>query len=149
MAALNPCPCGQRLRGPEYCRCSPGQVRRYFGKISGPLLDRIDLVLPVPRRRGGGKGGECADIIRARIAGARKRLAAGGPVIDREGTRWLDRQLDSLDSSYRLRFKIRKLAITLAALEGAECASRENLLEALDLGLETRRRILSELDGEA
>ncbi|WP_431159400.1 ATP-binding protein, partial [Winogradskyella poriferorum] len=47
VAAMNPCPCGYFADGTERCHCSPDQVRRYQAKVSGPLLDRIDLQLTV------------------------------------------------------------------------------------------------------
>ena len=48
VAALNPCPCGYRTDPRRDCHCTPPQIERYMGKISGPLLDRIDLHLEVP-----------------------------------------------------------------------------------------------------
>ena len=148
-AAMNPCPCGQRLRGSEHCRCTPGQRRRYFGRISGPLLDRVDLVLHVPRRRrlreAEGRPGEAV----RRVATARRRLRESPPALPPGEQRWLDEQLERLFSSFRLRFKIRKLARSLAALDGSERVTRPQMLEALDLGLESRLEILTEMgEGE-
>ncbi|MFI5984832.1 YifB family Mg chelatase-like AAA ATPase [Streptomyces sp. NPDC051555] len=85
--AANPCPCGrQTLRGAG-CECAPSAVRRYQGRLSGPLLDRVDLrveVEPVGRSDlvGGGGRGEASAVVALRVAGARARAAerlAGTP----------------------------------------------------------------------
>ena len=76
VAAMNPCPCG--YMGSSRCRCSPDKINRYRDKISGPLLDRIDLqvnVPSVPREQltKGGPPGESSAVIAARVAAARQR----------------------------------------------------------------------------
>ena len=80
VAAMNPCPCGWLGHGSGKCRCTPDQVARYRGKLSGPLLDRIDLMLDVPAvaeadlaARG---DGEASATVRARVAAARARQHA-------------------------------------------------------------------------
>ena len=77
VAAANPCPCGHRGSERAECACSPEQVRRYMGRISGPLLDRIDLHVPV---RGvpidaleAAAGGEDTETLRLRVVAARER----------------------------------------------------------------------------
>lgn len=81
VAAMNPCPCGY-LGDPERpCRCTPEQVQRYAGRISGPLLDRIDLHIAVPRQSPGlllqpGAGGEPSAAVRARVIQCRERQLA-------------------------------------------------------------------------
>lgn len=80
VAAMNPCPCGYAGAPGNRCRCSAEQVRRYRGRISGPLLDRIDLLVEVPavphaelaRRR----AGEASETVAARVAAAWQRQAA-------------------------------------------------------------------------
>ncbi|MBN2170301.1 MAG: YifB family Mg chelatase-like AAA ATPase [Candidatus Krumholzibacteriota bacterium] len=160
VAAMNPCPCGQALRGEEHCRCSPAQVRAYLGRISGPLLDRIDLVVEVPRWRasegapragaaagGGGVDGAAGrdsggtDAARARVLAAWRRLRAGEVAAEPEGGSWLDAQLERAGASFRARGKVRGVARTLAALDGRDRAGRGDLVEALDLCLGLRRRL--------
>jgi magnesium chelatase family protein len=80
VAAMNPCPCGWLGHANGKCRCTPDQVARYRGKLSGPLLDRIDLMLDVPAvdeadlsARG---DGEASATVRGRVAAARSRQQA-------------------------------------------------------------------------
>ena len=96
VAAMNPCPCGFLGHYTGRCRCTPDQVLRYRRKISGPLLDRIDLQIEVPAvpsedltRTGGGEG---SGVIRARVEKARERmLARQGKENARLATREIDR----------------------------------------------------------
>jgi magnesium chelatase family protein len=80
VAAMNPCPCGYYGDRTRECRCSPHQVRRYRARLSGPLLDRLDIHLdvpPVPVRELGGEGRqESSAAIRARVTAARERQTA-------------------------------------------------------------------------
>lgn len=75
VAAMNPCPCGNYLDQMKTCSCSPLAVQRYWAKLSGPLLDRIDLHIEVPRLKkdelAGQPSGELSKSIRERVAGAR------------------------------------------------------------------------------
>ena len=78
VAAMNPCPCGYRGDPAHECRCGDVAVDRYLGRISGPLLDRIDIHLSVPAvawrdLKGGGSANpeEASDVIRARVEAAR------------------------------------------------------------------------------
>ncbi|MET9697588.1 YifB family Mg chelatase-like AAA ATPase [Streptomyces sp. NPDC006529] len=81
--AANPCPCGRHTLLGAGCECSPSMVRRYQGRLSGPLLDRVDLrveVEPVSRsdlvgRGDGGDRGETSEVVARRVAGARARAA--------------------------------------------------------------------------
>ena len=81
VAAMNPCPCGYRSDPRRPCTCSPPQVEKYLSKISGPLLDRIDLQIEVPSlpvddlpaRRGGAGDGEPSAVVRERVAQAALR----------------------------------------------------------------------------
>ena len=82
-AAMNPCSCGRRFDSTKECRCTPGQIQKYMSKISGPLLDRIDIHLEVPavpyEKLAGEITGESSNEIRKRVNRARqlqlKRLA--------------------------------------------------------------------------
>lgn len=77
-AAMNPCPCGFWNDPTRECRCTPPQIQRYVGRISGPLLDRIDIHVDVPAVRfkelsGEGRPIESSADIRSRVIGARAR----------------------------------------------------------------------------
>ena len=76
VAAMNPCPCGRRGSLAGACSCTPGEVRSYLGRLSGPLLDRIDLHVPVPAlafEEAAGPAGETTAAVRVRVAAARER----------------------------------------------------------------------------
>jgi magnesium chelatase family protein len=77
LAAMNPCPCGYYGTGQARCVCTPMQVQRYVGRISGPLLDRIDLHVEVPSIAGERlteqRRGEASAVIRERVLAARLR----------------------------------------------------------------------------
>ena len=77
VAAMNPCPCGWLGHPTRACRCTPDQVARYQGKLSGPLLDRIDLQVEVPALAVGdllhGAPGEPSDAVRSRVIASRER----------------------------------------------------------------------------
>ena len=78
IAAMNPCPCGHL--GEARCRCTPDQVARYRGKLSGPLLDRIDLILDVAAiteaEISARSGGDASAIVRGRVRTARAKQQA-------------------------------------------------------------------------
>lgn len=80
IAAMNPCPCGYLGHPTRSCRCTPDQVSRYQGKLSGPLLDRIDLHVEVPALPGDevlrGQAGEASATMRERVQAARERAVA-------------------------------------------------------------------------
>jgi magnesium chelatase family protein len=80
VAAANPCPCGWRLSRWRDCRCTDADVQRYGARVSGPLLDRIDLHLAVPamewRELDAPRGGEASEAVRVRVAAARARQRA-------------------------------------------------------------------------
>ena len=82
IAALNPCPCGYRGDSRRSCNCTPPQIERYMSKISGPLLDRIDIHIEVPavpfRELSGGDAGHVQRGDAARVVG--RPAAAGGTV---------------------------------------------------------------------
>lgn len=152
VAAMNPCPCGQRLRGEEFCRCRPQQVRNYFGRISGALLDRIDLILEVPPWDGEqpDRGqAESTSQVHGRVCQAAGILAdRGRPGTAASDLDWLDGQLRGAGASFRLRLKVRAIAETVAALGGRQAPIRADLVEAMGLAFSLRRR-LPELAGAA
>lgn len=155
VAAMNPCPCGYYNHPTHRCSCMPGQIQRYMSKISGPLLDRIDIqveVTPVPvEELSCAPAGESSAAIRERVVRARAvqtaRFARAKEVHcnaqmtarqletfarpDAEGTAYLARMMKHLDLSARSYERIRKVARTIADLDGAEHIGPRHLAEAL------------------
>lgn len=155
IAALNPCPCGYFGDLKRECRCSPLQIEKYRRRISGPLLDRIDLHVEVPlieyRELRGGDRGEDSETIRNRVIAARERQAhryrdfqdfhvnANIPsrlmdrvcAIDKESETQLEMAMTSLNFSARAHDRILKVARTLADLEDQEKIQLHHLLEAI------------------
>jgi len=161
VAAMNPCPCGWAGDESGRCHCSEDLVQRYCARLSGPLLDRIDLQVPVPRLpprelRGDAPRGESTAAVRARVLAARScQLARAGKtnaalsqaeterdcrLRDRE-QHALERAMAGLMLSARATQRILRVARTIADLAGAADIAREHLLEAisyrqLDRGLQ-------------
>ncbi len=155
VAAMNPCPCGHAGDPSGRCRCTPDQIARYRGRLSGPLLDRIDLQVEVPRvpltelttPRGGSD--EDSAGVRRRVEAARQHalMRAGRPnaeISTRELERdcalgerervWLQQTLERLHLSARAYHRVLRVARTVADLDGAAaCVRREHLAEALQL----------------
>lgn len=154
IAAMNPCPCGYRGDSSKQCTCRPDMVQRYVQRISGPLLDRIDIHLEVPRltrdELATRPEGEPASAIRARVARARAcQLArfAGRKVFSNGemGTKDIERfcvigpdaqsllrsAVDRLGLSARAYHRILKLARTIADLEEASDISVPHVAEAI------------------
>lgn len=152
IAAMNPCPCGYLGDASGRCRCTAEQVARYRGRLSGPLLDRIDIHLEVPRvshellRHGSPGGEETSAAIRARVVAARQRAMArtGCPnawltpqqikrvcALDDAGHRLLEHAMDRLGLSHRAYHRILKLARTIADLAGSEAITPAHLSEAI------------------
>jgi magnesium chelatase family protein len=155
VAAQNPCPCGFHGDGSDRCRCDPTAVARYRGRISGPLLDRIDVhvnVPPVPfRELSREPAGEGSSEVRARVLRAREaqriRFAADGgvhcnsqmgPVQIRrccraapDVARLLQRAVDRLGLSARAYHRILKVARTLADLDGSDAIRASHAAEAI------------------
>lgn len=152
VCAMNPCPCGF-YPDRERCRCTDPQIRRYMGKVSGPILDRIDLCVELqPVDIAGlkkGRRAESSSKIRDRVEKARERQKerfAGtkcrfnadieGTNIERycplggEEQELMERLYHSLRLSARAYHRILKVARTIADLEGAEEIGTEHLLEA-------------------
>ncbi|MCF7969143.1 MAG: ATP-binding protein, partial [Methylococcaceae bacterium] len=152
IAAMNPCPCGYLGDASGRCRCTPDQVLRYRGRISGPLVDRIDMHIEVPRvpqemlRKGSPGGEESSAVIRARVIAARERAlqraarpnALLSPTLIRrdcalseDGHRLLEQAIDKLGLSHRAYHRILKLARTIADLAGSEDIGIPHLSEAI------------------
>ena len=151
IAAANPCPCG-RGEEDERCTCAANQVRRYQGRLSGALADRIDIVIslaqPDPAEIGGGEGERSADV-RRRVEAARRRqherLGAGrcnaamtpaearSANLSGEAARLLSGAYESQRLSGRAHDRILRLARTIADLEGCEEVEASALGRALGL----------------
>jgi magnesium chelatase family protein len=151
VAAMNPCPCGFLGDPVRVCRCTPTQVDRYAGRISGPLRDRIDLVVqvaPVPARAlAETRLAEASAAIRDRVSAARGRQVLGlnallegralreraGP--DAAGARLLRRAAERFGLSARGHDRVLRVSRTIADLAGAPTVAREHVAEALQFRL--------------
>jgi magnesium chelatase family protein len=149
VAAMNPCPCGYLGDPSGRCRCTTDQVARYRQKLSGPLLDRIDMHVEVPRqpfRDLEGPSGEASSAVRERVVQARQRQLARGDINSRLANAQLDRHcslhqadrrlleqsMERLQLSARAWHRILKLARTIADLEGAGGIETLQLAEAIN-----------------
>jgi magnesium chelatase family protein len=149
ITAMNPCPCGYFGDPTRECRCTGGIIQRYLGKISGPLLDRIDLHIEVPavpfqELRAGDAGTSSAQIA-ARVSEARAKQSARGfynseiPVqilrkfcsLDEAGERTLELAVRKMGLSARAHDRLLKVARTIADLDHAERVSAKHLAEAV------------------
>ncbi|CAM3294203.1 YifB family Mg chelatase-like AAA ATPase [Rhodothermus bifroesti] len=155
VASMNPCPCGYLNDPRRTCLCTPPQVQRYLSKISGPLLDRIDLhieVTPVPFEELSRKQeGEPSAAIRARVVAARQlqaerfrdlpgvycnaqmpaRLVRRYCTLDSEGQQLMKMAIHRLGLSARAYDRILKVARTIADLAGSASLRPEHLSEAI------------------
>jgi magnesium chelatase family protein len=149
VAAMNPCECGWLGDPSDRCRCAPPIVARYRGRISGPLLDRIDLHVEVPRVTvdvlGGDTTGEPSAAVRARVVAARERQRRRGTLnahivgrdvrrvcaIDKTGRRLLETASERLGLSARAYTRILRVARTIADLAGEERIATAHLAEAI------------------
>ena len=150
IAAMNPCPCGYLGSSLRPCRCSPDQISRYQGKLSGPLLDRIDLHVEVGALAANElvntPPGESTDAIRLRAAGARERAmqrqgtsnqALEGQAIDAQcrlddsAAKFLNTAAARLGWSGRSIHRCLKVARTIADLAGADKVLVTHVAEAV------------------
>lgn len=154
LAAMNPCPCGYFGHPTHTCSCSPQKVERYLSRVSGPLLDRIDLHVEVPpvefSQLTSGQKGESSAAIRARVNKARKiqleryrntgifcnsgltpsGIRSACPVTDR-GMQLLKNAFERLGLSARGYDRILKVARTIADLDGEEVIDTQHISEAV------------------
>ena len=149
IAAMNPCPCGFYGDTARECRCTGGIIQRYLGKISGPLLDRIDLHIEVPavpyqELRGKDDGASTSEI-RARVERARALQSSRGfynsriparqlrqlCALDDAGERTLELAVRRMGLSARAHDRILKVARTIADLGSSDRVSAKHLAEAV------------------
>lgn len=159
VAAMNPCPCGYYGDDRHECECSPDRIQRYRGKISGPLLDRIDIHVEVPALPPGelSRPSPVDDSdaqARQQVAETRERMLARQGCLNaqlgskgvqqvcqlsREDSEKLDRAVARLGISPRGYFRILRVARTLADLAGSEQIASAHLSEALSFRRLDRR----------
>jgi magnesium chelatase family protein len=149
VAAMNPCKCGYRGDSSRECRCTPAQVQQYLNKISGPLLDRIDIQVEVPavpfkELRGEVVVTSSAEI-RARVEAARRKQQARGYynahtparmvrkqcALDDAGERTLEMAVRRMGFSARAHDRILKVARTIADLAESENVAAKHVAEAV------------------
>jgi magnesium chelatase family protein len=154
VASMNPCPCGFYNHPTKQCVCGPGMVQKYLSRISGPLLDRIDIhleVVPVPfNELTEMKPGEKSEIVRQRVIHAREiqrerfqdteiycnaqmstKLLHKYCVPDQAGHQLLKNAMEKLGLSARAYDRILKVSRTIADLVGAELIQADHLGEAI------------------
>jgi len=154
VASMNPCPCGFYNHPTKQCVCGPGMVQKYLSRISGPLLDRIDIhleVVPVPfNELTEMKPGEKSEIVRQRVISAREiqrarfqeteiycnaqmntKLLHQFCVPDQAGHQLLKNAMEKLGLSARAYDRILKVSRTIADLEGTESIQADHLGEAI------------------
>jgi magnesium chelatase family protein len=155
VASMNPCPCGFYNHPEKDCVCGTGVVQKYLNKVSGPLLDRIDIhieVTPVSfNELSGHRMGESSAVVRERVISARERqqvryrnvsgmscnaqmdsrLLREHCALSESGTRMLSTAMEKLKLSARAYDRILKVARTIADLAGSEHIGSEHLAEAI------------------
>jgi magnesium chelatase family protein len=153
VAAMNPCPCGYLGDAHGHCHCSSDRVASYRSKISGPLLDRIDLRVEVGRLpktalRDAAAGGERSETVRERVVAARTLAFERSGVCNadlegeqlevmcrtgREGVRLLDEAVERFGLSVRAYHRVLRVSRTIADLGGADRVGAAHIAEALSL----------------
>jgi magnesium chelatase family protein len=160
ITALNPCPCGHSGSKVRTCTCSLAAIAAYRSRLSGPLLDRIDLHVDVPalpyQELAHAAPGESTATVRARVVEARERQQARGPrpnarlhaadlakaaPLDGAGHALLERAVTRLGLSARAITRIRRVARTIADLEGSPTVRAQHLAETLQYRVLDRSRI--------
>jgi len=155
VAAMNPCPCGYYGDSLKPCSCAPAAVTKYQKRISGPMLDRIDIHIEVPRvdyeKLSGDRLGESSETIRKRVQAAReiqsRRFSESSNIVcnadmrigeirrfcklQDEGQSLMRAAMSQLNLSARAYHRILKLARTIADLAGSEDLQSQHLAEAL------------------
>lgn len=165
VASMNPCPCGY-YPDVNRCRCTPEKVRRYVERLSGPIIDRIDICIEAPKMKyqelNGRQAGSSSAMLREGVERARdmqeKRYRGQdilfngqlGPkeieqfiVLNKTEEKYMEEIFHRMNLSSRSYHKVLKVARTIADLEGTETIRREHLMEAVCYrGLEDKYREL-------
>ena len=131
IAAMNPCPCGLYGDPDRECGCAPQRLAAYRARISGPLLDRFDLQVDVPRVEAHGAGGEPTAAVALRVGLARQLLAERRPGLGDEAEALLRQAADRRFLSGRGVDRAHRVAQTIAALSGEAEVAPDHLAEAL------------------
>jgi magnesium chelatase family protein len=149
IGAMNPCPCGFHGDPTHECRCTGAIIQRYLGKISGPLLDRIDLHIEVPavayKELRAKDGGTSSAEMRERVGGVRTIQQRRGyynsqipaaalrsvAALDDAGERTMEMAVRRMGLSARAHDRILKVARTIADLDGSDRISAKHLAEAV------------------
>lgn len=154
VASMNPCPCGHHGAGDDRCSCTPRQIQRYLARLSGPLLDRFDLVVDVPaldlEMMADRPRGERSNEVRARVVQAREiqreRFRGSDTrcnaqmtpaeldrfvAVEPDARRLLGASARRLGLSARGYDRVRRVARTLADLEGGKTVGRRQIAEAM------------------
>ena len=151
VCSMNPCPCGYAGDARRSCRCTPGQIERYQGRISGPLIDRMDLFVDVPRltreELRDGRTAEPSQEVRRRVAMARRaqtdrqgspncslsgRMLRAACALRGDAEALFSRAIDSMGLSGRGHDRVLRVARTVADLSGEKDIAVEHLAEALN-----------------
>ena len=161
IAAMNPCPCGYQGDPSANCNCTPAEVQRYRSKISGPLLDRIDMHVEMPHvdvrefddaaERGESSSAAAVRIIHARRVQVERQGICNARLSVAQVERWcrldgagrnvLERAIKSFGLSARSRGRLLKLARTIADLDGAETISDSHVSQAVMLRCLDRKAV--------
>ena len=154
IASTNPCPCGNFGSSEKQCRCTQNEIKRYLSRISGPLLDRIDMHIGMEEitygELTGERTGETSAQIRTRVNNARKiqqRRYSGSGIycnaeldnellgihcrLDRDGEVMMERAYNAFSLSARALGRVKKVARTIADMENAESIKPKHLAEAI------------------
>lgn len=159
IAAMNPCPCGYFGDSSGRCQCGPEQVKRYQGRLSGPLLDRIDMHVTVPQIPAallldqGKEKAESSAVVRARVIAAREKQLdraqcanaqlVGEAVmqhcrVEKKDYAFLEKAMEKLGLSARSYHRVLKLSRTIADLAESEWITQAHLHEAMSYRLVRR-----------
>jgi len=153
VAAMNPCPCGALGDPAGSCRCTPAMVQRYRARVSGPLLDRLDLQIEMPRvearefdaapGEGAGSAAAAAAVARARELQCARQGVCNARLADADVHRWcwpdesgrrvLEAAMQRLHFSGRARQRVLKVARTIADLDGRSAIGAREVSEAVML----------------
>ena len=164
VCSMNPCPCGYYGSRQRECRCSAGEIKRYMSRISGPLLDRIDMHVEVesiaPGELSSSIDSECSADIRKRVQAARdiqrqryepmagrikcnSQLDAGtlnaACPMEKSAKQLLELSSERLELSNRAYTRILKVARTIADLDGSDIIRQEHIAEAVQYRAANRK----------